>query len=165
MVQRVKHLSAMQETWGRLLGWEDPLEKEMAAHSSTLAWKIPWIAEPGRLPSMGFQRLGHNWKTSLSPNSVSNFISCYMWPSVIFFLKFPSVSSVRSLSRVWLFATPWIAAHQAFLSITNSRSSLRLTSIESVMPSSHLILCCPLLLPSIFPSIRIFSNELVLRIR
>ena len=64
-------------------------------------------------------------------------------------------------SCVWLFATPWIAAHQASLSITNSRSSLRLTSIESVMPSSHLILCCPLLLlPSIFPSIRVFSHQL-----
>ena len=75
-------------------------------------------------------------------------------------------SSVQSLSRVWLFATPWIAPHQASLSVTNSRSSLRLTSIKSVMPSNHLILCCPLLLlPSIFPSIRVFSNELALCIR
>ena len=75
-------------------------------------------------------------------------------------------SSVQSLSRVRLFATPRIAAHQASLSITNSRSSLRLTSIESVMPSSHLILCCPLfLLPPIPPSIRVFSNESTLRMR
>ena len=75
-------------------------------------------------------------------------------------------SSVQSLSRVPLFATPWIAAHQASLSITSSRSSLKLTSIESVMPSSHLILCHPLfLLPSIFPSIRVFSNESLLCIR
>ena len=75
-------------------------------------------------------------------------------------------SSVQSLSRVRLFATSLIAACQASPSITNSRSSLRLTSIESVMPSSHLILCHPLvLLPSIFPSIRVFSNESVLRIR
>ena len=73
-------------------------------------------------------------------------------------------SSVQSLSRVWLFATPWTAAHQASLSITNSQSLLTLMSIEWVMPSNHLILCCPLLLPSIFPSIRIFSDELVLRI-
>ena len=66
----------------------------------------------------------------------------------------------------WLFATPRITAHQAFLSITNTRSSLRLTSIESVMPSSHLILCCPLLLlPPIPPSIRVFSNESTLRKR
>ena len=69
-------------------------------------------------------------------------------------------SSVQSLSRVRLFATPWIAARQASLSITISRSSLRLTSIESVMPSSHLILGRPLLLlPPIPPSIRVFSNE------
>ena len=75
-------------------------------------------------------------------------------------------SSVQSLSRVWLFATPWTAANQASLSITNSRSSLRLMSIESVMPPHHLILCHPLLLlPSIFPSIRVFSNESALRIR
>ena len=75
-------------------------------------------------------------------------------------------SSVQSLSHIQLFATPWTAAHQAFLSITNSRSLLKLTSIESVMPSNHLILCHPLLLqPSIFPSIRVFSNEAALRIR
>ena len=71
-----------------------------------------------------------------------------------------------SLSRVRLFATPCITARQASLSITNSRSSLRLTSIESVMPSSHLILCRPLLLlPPIPPSIRVFSNESTLRVR
>ena len=73
---------------------------------------------------------------------------------------------VQSLSHVRLFATPGTAAHQASLSITSSRSSLRLMSIESVMPSNHLILCHPLLLsPSIFPSITVFSNELALPIR
>ena len=60
VAQTVKRLSAMQETWVRSLGWEDPLEKEMAAHSSILAWKIPWTVEPGRLPSMGSQRVGHD---------------------------------------------------------------------------------------------------------
>ena len=75
-------------------------------------------------------------------------------------------SSVQLLSRVRLFATPWTAARQASLSITNSRSLLKLMSIESVMPPNHLILCRPrLLLPSIFPSIRVFSNESVLHIR
>ena len=75
-------------------------------------------------------------------------------------------SSVQSLNRVQFFATPWAAAHQASLSITNSQSLLKLTSIESVMPSSHLILCHPLLLlPPIPPSIRVFSNELALPIR
>ena len=75
-------------------------------------------------------------------------------------------SSVQLLSCVWLFATPWTAACQVSLSITNSRSLLKLLSIESVMPSNHLILCHPLFLPpSIFPSIRVISNESILRIR
>ena len=75
-------------------------------------------------------------------------------------------SSVQSLSCVQLFVTPWTAARQASLSITNSQSLLKLMSIKSVMPSNHLILCCPfLLLPSILPSIRVFSIESVLRIR
>ena len=74
-------------------------------------------------------------------------------------------SSVQLLNCVRLFATPWTAARQASLSITSSRNLLTLMSIESVMPSNHLILCCPLLLPpSVFPGIRIFSNESVLRI-
>ena len=81
------------------------------------------------------------------------------------FIKF-QFGSVQSLSHVWLSVTPWITACQPSLSITNSRSSLRLTSIESVMPSSILILCCPLLLlPPIPPSIRVFSNESALRMR
>ena len=75
-------------------------------------------------------------------------------------------NSVQSLSRVRLFATPWTSAHQASLSIINSRSPPKPMSIESVMPSNHLILCRPLLLlPSIFPSIRVFSNESALHIR
>ena len=74
--------------------------------------------------------------------------------------------SIQSLSRVWLFATPWTAACQASLSIINSRSLLKLMSTESVLPSNHLIFCCPLLLPpSLFPSIRVFSNESILHIR
>ena len=76
------------------------------------------------------------------------------------------MGSVQSLSHVWLFATPWITACHASLSITNSRSPPKTMSIESVMPSNHLILCHPLLLlPSIFPSIRVFSNVSALRIR
>ena len=76
------------------------------------------------------------------------------------------LSSVQSLSRARIFATPWTATQQASVSITNTWSLLKLTSIESVMPSNHLILCCPLLLPpSVFPSIRVFFNESVLHIR
>ena len=64
VAQMVKCLSIMRETWVRSLGQEDPLEKEMAIHSSTIAWKIPWTEEPGRLQSMGSQRVGHDWATS-----------------------------------------------------------------------------------------------------
>ena len=91
-----------------------------------------------------------------------NFSACKV--KTCFLLKC-MFSSVQSLSCVWLFATPWTAAHKASLSITNSRSVLKLMSIESVMPSNHL-LCHPLLLlPSIFLSIRVFSKESVLHIR
>ena len=83
-----------------------------------------------------------------------------------FALEGQPVNSIQSLSHVRLFATPWIAARQASLSITNSWSSLKLTSIELVMPSSHLILCHPLLLlPPVLPSIRVFSNESTLLMR
>ena len=81
------------------------------------------------------------------------------------FCLFVFSSSVQWLSCIQLFVTPWTASHHASLSITNSRSLLKLLSIESVMPSNHLIFCRPLLPPSIFPSIRVFSNESVLRIR
>ena len=88
------------------------------------------------------------------------------WEALILFTIIIQFSSVQSLNRVRLFVTPWIAARQASLSITNSRSSLRLTSIESVMPSNRLIFCHPLLLlPSIFPNIRVFSSESALLIR
>ena len=86
--------------------------------------------------------------------------------SVIHMYTYNKPNSVQSLSHVRLFATPWIAARQTFLSITNSRSSPKLRSIKSVMPSSHLILCRPLLLlPPIPPSIRVFSNESTLHMR
>ena len=90
-----------------------------------------------------------------------------IWESVLPFSLQPTLfRSVQSLSPVQLFATPWTTARQSSLSITNSRSSPKLMSTESVMPSNHLILCCPLLLLSaIFCSIRVFSNESALRIR
>ena len=96
----------------------------------------------------------------LSPVKLSKKTKCLLLKGMVQF------SSVQSLSHVRLFATPWATVHQASLSITNSRSLLKLMSIESVMPSNHLILCGPLLLPpSIIPSIRVFSNESVLHIR
>ena len=83
---------------------------------------------------------------------------------VILFIQFGVIlpfSSVQSLSRVRLFVTPWTAVRQVSLSITNSQSLLKLKFIELVMPSNYLILCCPFLLPSVFPRIRVFSNESV----
>ena len=142
VAQMVKRLPTMWETRVQPLGQEDLLEKEMATHYSILAWKIPWMEEPGRLQSMGSKRVRHDWATSVQ------------------------FSSVQLLSRVRLFATPWTEARQASVSITNTQSLLKLISIKSVMPSIYLILWRPLLLlPSIFPSIRVFSSESVLHIR
>ena len=94
-------------------------------------------------------------KTLLNPSSNQTPLSC-----------FPHLAVVQLLSRVCLFVTPWTSAHQASLSFTISWSLLKLMSVESVMLSNHLILCCPFLLPpSIFPSIRVFPNESVLQIR
>ena len=93
VAQMVKRLSAMQETRVRCLGWEDPLEKEMAVHSSILAWKIPWTAEPGRLPSMGSQRVGHDWAISLSLSPTPVF-----WPGEFHGIYSPWVAK----SWTWL---------------------------------------------------------------
>ena len=167
----VKILPAMQDTWVQSLGWEDTLENEMATHSSILAWRIPWIEEPCRLPSTGSQRVRHDWITntfSFHTLIWHHFWVNYMLPILLMgrLVLVCQFSSVQSLSRVQLFVTPWTAACQASLSITNSQSLLKLMSIELVMPSNHLILCRPrLLLPSIFPSIWVFSNESVLSIR
>ena len=96
------------------------------------------------------------------------YISIYIWDIYIYiYMRYIYiVVVVQSLSHVWLFVPPWTAAHQASLSLTIFQSLFKLVSIESMMPSNHLILCCLLLLlPSIFPSIRGFSNELALCIR
>ena len=93
------------------------------------------------------------------------YVHTYAFIHIHLFLKH-QFSSVQFFRYVWLFVTPWTAACQASLSNTNSQSLLKLMSIEWVMPSNHLILCCPLhLLPSIFPRIRVFSNESALHIR
>ena len=147
VAQTVKNLPAIQETQVRSLGWEDPLEMGTATHSSILARRSPWTEEPGGLQSLGSQRVGHDWM-------------CWTWLNTLQF------SSVLLLSCVRFFATPWTAAHQTSLCITNSQSLLKLMTIQSVMPSIHLILCHTLLLPpSIFPSMRVFSDESVLCIR
>ena len=119
-----------------------------------------------RRKKLGQKYFNHKWKCFLVWKSKfyvmgkGEFELSHCTPSPGLF------SSVQSLSFVWLFATPWTVACQASLSITNSRSLLKLMSMESVMLPSHLILCRPLLLlPSIFPSTRVFTNESVLHIR
>ena len=103
------------------------------------------------------------WTVASKHNSFP--IELFQSYSKIYPSHFP-ISSIHSLSRVRLFVTPWTAARQASLSITNSQSLLKVMCIKSVIPSNHLILCCPLLLPpAIFPSIRFFSNESVIHIR
>ena len=95
---------------------------------------------------------------------VLSWVSCAM-ELVLLDIYFLHVLVVQSLSHVWLFVTPWTAAHHVSLSFIVSQSLLKLMSIESVLPSNHLILFCPLLLPSVFPSIKVFSSELTLHIR
>ena len=112
----------------------------MGHHSSVLAWEIRWTEEPVELYSIRSQKTGIQFRTQFS--------------------------SIQLLTHIQLFAIPQTVARQASLSITNSGSLLKLMSIESIMPSNHLILCRPLLLlPSIVPSITVFSNESALRIR
>ena len=109
---------------------------------------------------MELQRVRHDWVTKHSTNIYKEEKTKQNCRTSTPLQWGKGDSAVQSLNRVRLLATPWTAALQASLSITNSRSSLRLMSIESVMPPNHLILCRPLLLPlSIFPSIRVFSNE------
>ena len=111
----------------------------MTAYSTILSWKIPWRVEPGGPERVHGARKSHKWLSTVV---------------------------IQSLSHVRLVVNPWTAACQASLSITISLSFLKLMSIESVMPSNHLILYCPLLLlPSIFPTIRVFFNESALHIR
>ena len=127
------------------------------------AWKIPWIEEPSGLQSIGLQRVRHD----LAIEQQQRYSYCHLknasYPYCYFFRLSPYI--VQLPSCVWLFVTPWTAEYQASLSFTISQSLLKLMSIESVMPSNHLVLCHPLLLPSIFPSIRVFSKESVLCIR
>ena len=106
MVLLVKHLSTMWETWVQSLGWEDVLEKEMATHSSILAWKIPWIEEPGRLQSLGSQRVGHDSETSLS-----------LFTYAVSLIKSPSTVQVLSS---WKSALCWVLLLLSCQAVSNS---------------------------------------------
>ena len=139
----------MQETQILSLGWKDPLEKEMATHSSILACEIPWTEEPVRLQSMGSQRVRQDWTGTHMYVEISE--SAVSWCR----------NDVFNGS-----CNPTDCSTPGFSSSKISHSLFKFMSIESVMLSNHLIICHPLLfLPSIFPSIRVFSNELALCIR
>ena len=123
----------------------------MAAHRSIPAWALPWTEEPGRLQSIGSHRVIHNWTDLACAHTELLIWAWQCSPLSISFNHNDKSNSIQSLSRVQHFATPWTAAHQASLSITNSWSLLKLMFIESVMLSKQLILCHSLrLLPSIF---------------
>ena len=137
------------------VAYQDPLSMEFFRKEY---WNGLPVPTPEDLPDPGMEAVSLeslHWKVDSLP-------LCHLGgPLVTSFSH-----SVQSLSRVWLFATPWIAARQASLSITNSRSLPKFTCIESVMPSSHLVFCRPLLLlPPVPPSIRVFSNESTLLMR
>ena len=132
VAQRLKCLPRMRETWVRSLGWEDPLEKEMASHSSTLAWRIPWREEPGRLQSMGSQRVGHDWVTSLLLSLSSSSTSFGLRQMLIWteaqLWKWKWSLSVMSNSL----RPPWTVAYQASLATGFSRQEYWSTVVPTV---------------------------------
>ena len=129
----------MQEIQVQFRGGKDTLEKEMVTHSSILAWRIPWTGEPGRLQSTGSQ------KSEIPKGTFHVKMGTIKDRNGRELTKAEDIKKmkvkVKSLSHVRLFVNPWTASRQAFLSINNSQSLLKLMSIESVMPTNHLILC------------------------
>ena len=114
VAQTLKCLPAMRDTWVQSLGQEDPLEKEMATHSSTLAWRVPWTEEPGRLQSMGLQRVGHDWATSLSLTIQSSNHS----PSLVFTQRSWNLSLCKTCIRIFIAAVvilPKLGSNQGVL--------------------------------------------------
>ena len=174
MTQLVKNPPAMQETWVRSLGWEDPLEKQrlptsvfwpVECHGLYSSWghkeldtteQISLQNEQKQTVTFFWQMLNFVFNERYNPTGKSSgtdvvfrmlrklkaLVICLFINYLFALISFIYISWVQSLSSVWLFATPWIAARQGPLSITNSWSLLKLMCIESVMSSSHLILCC-----------------------
>ena len=152
-------LLPMAWLFGPPLGKKKKQKKKLLDQRQLCIFHSHWI---GSLPFIEWSILSPlNW---IPTHKILN--SVVPWDFKLFVSPYIYIDSLQLLSRVWLPVIPWTAAHQASLSITNSRSSPKLMSIDLVMPSNHLILCCPLLLlPSIFPNIRVFSNESALHIR
>ena len=148
--------------WGR--AWVTPL----SFHCPYTWWKLVFVDVIIWLMLSIYENQLHQRRPCLCFNSPQCLEQCPVYcrhPTNICWILLFIVQFSRSVVSDWLFVTPWTAACQASLSITYSWSLLRLMSVESVMPSNHLILCRPLLQPSIFPSIRVFSNESALHIR
>ena len=155
----VKCLPAMWETWVQSLGWEDPLEKEMATHSSTLAWKTPWTEEPGRLQSVGSQRVGHDWTTSLS----LSLLTCKMGITILhihrtgrikldIYQSFSMVLSAKEglFSRFYYHHSPLESHQLSSMTLPPQSSFLWLPSMYSLSLGKFLIsrrkiltCCCP----------------------
>ena len=137
VAQTVKRLSTMQQTWVRSLGREDPLQKEMASHSSTIAWKIPWTEEPDRLQSMGSQRVGHDWATSLSCSRYP------VWDSLHFLDlggSFPFLSTLQKFSTMIssnIFSSTFSSSQapmiQMLICLMLSQKPLRLSSFLFIL--------------------------------
>ena len=155
----------MQETRFQSLGREDPLEKEMATHSSILAWRIPWIEEPGRLQSTGLQRVGRDWANSLSLSIYmvkSNPENIVTWLSILLlnYICCSVAQSCLTLREPVDCSTPGFPV----LHYLPEFAQIHIYWVDDAIQPSHSLLLLPLL-PLIFPSIRVFSNELVLHIR
>ena len=158
--------------WVQSLGWENTLEAGLATHSSTVAWRIPRTEKPDGLQPIVSQTVRHDWsnltcthRTVKSIKTESRTTVTRGWKRDNTKSLFNGFSSVAESCLTLCNPMNW-STLQASVSITSSRSLLKLMFIESVMPSNHLILCHPLLLlPSIFPNIRVFSNESALCIR
>ena len=185
----------MQEMWVSSLNPGDSLEKEMATHSSILPWEIPWKRSLARYSPWGCKRVRYNLvtkqqhtssSTSGMPRNAGKDSECHMiiWHEGFVHFVCPQKSQYLGsfkyfvciswywstwpkllFSCVQLFSSPWTVAHQDSLSLTISWSLPKFMCIALVMPSNHLIFCHPLLLPLVFPSIRVFSNELAVHIR
>ena len=118
VAQRVKHLPAMWKTWVQSPGWEDPLEKEMATHSSTLSWRMPWMEELGRLQSMGSQRVIHGWATSLCTLQSVDILLLLAWADRCPYTRFnlPTIASTDIYLLLIIFFV-WWAIYSSFLNL------------------------------------------------
>ena len=149
-----------EETLVRSPDWKHPLEEGMATHSSILAWRIPWIEDPGRLQSIGLQRVRHDWAQHIVAAAAKSLLLCptpcnpidcsppgspvlgilqartLEWVAISFSNAWKWIVKVKSLSRVWLCATPWTAAHQAPLSMGFSRQEDR-SGLPLPSPTAH----------------------------